>query len=117
MVFNSLLLLAETNRKGVFNFLKELFYVNNYELSVDEKAFIYNCLIEHSKSDNKNYKDLLERFSTKKDLYKILSLLGKDEKYGFFTNREKVYITNLDKKALKLTISYLNIFGFGNVQN
>ena len=117
MVFNSLLLLVDKERKGVFNFLKELFYVSNYELSQDEKAYIYNSLIEYSKQEKKSYDVFMSFFKRKEGLYNVLTLLSPDNLYGFFINRERVYITNLDEKALTLTICYLNTFGFGNIQN
>ena len=117
MVFNSLLMLMDNERKGVFNFIRELFYVNNYTLSQDEKAYIYNSLIEYSKNEHKSFDVFIEQFKRKENLYNVLNLLSPDNIYGFFTNRERVYISSLDEKALSLTVCYLNTFGFGNIQN
>ena len=117
MIFNSILLLATENRKGVFQFLQELFYENDYELSPDEKAFLYNALIEYGKDEKKNYKLFIDRFSKKTEMCNILMQLCPNNKYGFFTNRQRVYIAGLDDKGLALTIAFLNIFGFGNVEN
>lgn len=117
MKLTSLSNLIKSDRKNVCRFLLELCREYDYEVTQSEKSLIYYSLIKFSKLKNNNYELFLNNFNDNQELYRILELIGSNNKYGFFTNQKHVYISELDKQGLSLTLYYLNIFGFVNVEN
>lgn len=109
--------LVNSNRKKVCRFLIELCYEYDYELTNIDKSNIYNSLIEYSKNKYTTYSAFLNNFKNNQKLYNILSLININNKYSFFTTNEHVYITELDKHGLSLTVFYLKTFGFMNIEN
>lgn len=117
MKLNPLNYLVYSNRKQVCRFIIELCYEYDYELTHSEKSNIYNSLIKYSKNKNTTYNSFLDNFKNNQTLYNILSLININNKYSFFTTNEHVYINELDKHGLSLTVFYLKTFGFVNIQN
>lgn len=117
MIFNPLFNLVSDNQEGVRLFLCNFFYENNLHIDKKNSIYITEKLNIFSKSKSKDTEEFINLFRENEYLYNALSLLKSENKYGFFTNGKRVYISTLDGPSLALTICYLNTFGYSNVQN
>lgn len=117
MIFSPLFNLVSDNQEGVRLFLCNFFYENNYHIDKDNSIYITEKLDNFSKSKSTDTEEFINLFRENEYLYNALLLLKSENKFGFFTNSKRVYISTLDGPSLALTICYLNIFGYDNVQN
>lgn len=117
MIFKPFYKIINNNPEGVYTFLLKYFYENNCSLTTEENDYIRNTITNLSKSEVNSFDDFLAAFKDEKKLYKNLIKLRPNEKYDCFINNKRVYISALDGPTLSLTIAYLNIFGYANVEN
>ena len=117
MIFRPFYEITKENPIAVYDFLCKYFYENNIALTTEENEFINKTLTSLEGKEIEDFNSFLEPFKNEKRLYKGLIKMRPNERFDCFVNNKRVYISTLDGTTLALTIAYLNIFGYSNVQN
>ena len=115
MIFNSLFSLIETDTEGVYKFICRLFYENNFDLSIDDRLYIFAVIRKLKDCKEKDCSHFFGLFENRKYLLKILNRFSPGNKYSFLVDNSDVNPDTVDKKLNNIIKDYINIFGINNI--